>query len=77
MNVEYWTARQNLSTNPLNAELNPICHLLALLLHHILHISRIKVKPIHMNEALSILKLWCHWTSFSADSALNYSTKVQ
>jgi hypothetical protein len=31
--------------NPLNAELNPICHLLALLgTHHILHISRVKVK---------------------------------
>jgi hypothetical protein len=31
--------------NPLNAELNPICHLLALLgAHHILHISRIRVK---------------------------------
>jgi len=31
--------------NPLNAELNPICHLLTLLgAHPILHISRIKVK---------------------------------
>jgi len=31
--------------NPLNAELNPICHLLALLgAHHILHISSIRVK---------------------------------
>jgi len=31
--------------NPLNAELNPICHLLALLgAHHILHVSRISVK---------------------------------
>jgi hypothetical protein len=31
--------------NPLNAELNPICHLLALIgAHHILHVSRIKVK---------------------------------
>ena len=30
--------------NPLNAELNPICHLLALLGdHHILHVSRIRV----------------------------------
>jgi hypothetical protein len=30
--------------NPLNAELNPICHLLALLgAHLILHISRIRV----------------------------------
>jgi len=31
--------------NPLNAELNPICHLLALIgAHHIFHVSRIKVK---------------------------------
>ena len=33
--------------NPLYAELNPICHLLALLgAHHILHVSRIKVKSV-------------------------------
>ena len=32
--------------NPLNAELNPICHLLALVgVHHILHVSRIRVNP--------------------------------
>jgi hypothetical protein len=32
--------------NYLNAELNPICHLLALLgARHILHVSRIRVKP--------------------------------
>jgi hypothetical protein len=31
--------------NPLNTELNPICHLLALLgAHHILHVSRVRVK---------------------------------
>ena len=31
--------------NPLNAELNPIYHLLVLLgTHHILHVSRIRVK---------------------------------
>ena len=30
--------------NPLNAELNPICHLLALVgAHHILHVSRVRV----------------------------------
>ena len=30
--------------NPLNAKLNPICHLLALLeAHHILHVSKIRV----------------------------------
>jgi hypothetical protein len=32
--------------NPLNAELNLMCHLLALLgAHSILHVSRIRVKP--------------------------------
>jgi hypothetical protein len=39
--------KKNIQTNfnPLNAELNPICHLLALLgAHHILHVSRITVK---------------------------------
>jgi len=31
--------------NPLNIELNPICHLLAFFgAHHILHVSRIRVK---------------------------------
>jgi hypothetical protein len=35
--------------NLLNAELNPICHLLALLRnHHIFHISRIRVKEIYI-----------------------------
>ena len=29
--------------NPLNAELNPICHLLALLAHHIFHVSGLRV----------------------------------
>jgi len=33
------------NVNPLNAELNPICHLLALLgAHHILHVIRLRVK---------------------------------
>ena len=37
--------------NPLNAKLNPICHLLALFgAHHILHVSRIRVE-----QALFIL----------------------
>jgi hypothetical protein len=35
----------------LNDELNPICHLLALLgAHHILHVSRIKIKS-HLSSA--------------------------
>jgi len=41
--------------NTLNAELNPICHLLALLgAHHILHVSRIRV-----NKAwISVTDFW-------------------
>jgi hypothetical protein len=41
------TAKGDLSgpINPLNAELNPICRLLALLgAHYILHVSRVRVK---------------------------------
>jgi len=36
---------RNKAINPLNVELNPICHLLPLLgAHHILHVSRARVK---------------------------------
>jgi len=41
----YRPCRRSQHFNPLNAELNPICYLLALLgAHHILHVSRIRVK---------------------------------
>jgi len=41
--IKYWWETE--IVNPLNAKLNPICHLLALLgAHHILHVSRIRVK---------------------------------
>ena len=35
-----------LNVNPLKPELNPICYLLALLAHHFLHVSRIRVKSL-------------------------------
>ena len=39
------TNRMSKPFNPLNAELNPICHLLALLgAHHIFHVSVLRVK---------------------------------
>jgi hypothetical protein len=48
--------------NPLNAELNPICHLLALLgAHHILHVSRIRVNE--QNETLISLSVLLFQTS--------------
>jgi len=41
--------------NPLNAELNPICHLLALLgAHHIFHVSRLRVKDLHRTTTIEI-----------------------
>ena len=39
--------------NPLNAELNPICYLLALLAHHFLHVSRIRVKSLTFRLLMS------------------------
>jgi hypothetical protein len=43
-NASKWQMGFNSAFNPLNAELNPICHLLALLAHPILHVSSIRVK---------------------------------
>jgi len=41
-----WKYTFEVLINALNAKLNPICHLLALLgAHHILHVSRIRVNP--------------------------------
>jgi hypothetical protein len=41
--------------NPLNAKLNSICHLLALLgAHHILHISGIRIKNANILYATKI-----------------------
>ena len=41
--------------NPLNAELNPICHLLALLgAHHILHVSRVRVNSDRQTRLLNV-----------------------
>ena len=41
--------------NPLNAELNPICYLLALLVHHFLHVSRIRVKSLTIRLLMSYI----------------------
>jgi len=46
--------------NPLNTELNPICHLHALLgAHHIPHVRRISVKG-HLNPSNAELNPICH-----------------
>jgi len=47
--------RWEYNINPLNAKLNPICHLLASLLgaHHILHVGRIRVNRIFCFQQIS------------------------
>ena len=45
--------------NPLNPELNSICYLLALLgAHHILHVSRIRVKLLTFRLLMSYIYIW-------------------
>src|SRR5215475_13832365 len=41
--------------NPLNAELNSICYLLALLAHHFLHVSGIRVKSLTLRLIMSYI----------------------
>ena len=41
--------------NPLKPELNPICYLLALLVHHFLHVNRIRVKLLTIRLLMSYI----------------------
>jgi len=61
--------------NPLNAELNPICHLLALLgAHPILHVSRIRVNWAIILQYFSILnyELFCKRNGISLSAHFTY-----
>ena len=44
--------------NPLNPELNPICYLLALLAHHFLHVSRVRVKSLTLRLLMSYIYIY-------------------
>jgi hypothetical protein len=46
--------------NPLNPELNPICYLLALLAHHFLHVSRIRVKSLPLRLLMSYIYIYIY-----------------
>ena len=58
-NSEYWKLKEkalDFFINPLKAELNPICYLLALLgAHHLLHVSRIRVKSLTFRRLMSYI----------------------
>ena len=52
---------KQLTFNPLNAKLNPICYLLALLgVHHFLHVSRIRVKSLTLRLLMSYIHTYIH-----------------
>ena len=46
--------------NPLNAELNPICYLLALLAHHFLHVNRTRVKSLTLRLIMSYIYIYIY-----------------
>ena len=60
--------------NPLNAKLNPTCHLLALLgAHHILHVSRIGVNiicPIYISAFQVVCVITCEFSKWQVLSPL-------
>jgi len=53
-NIKTW-ASGGRGFNPLKPELNPICYLLALLAHHFLHVSRIRVKSLTLRWLMSYI----------------------
>ena len=53
--------KYKITFNLLNAELNPICHLLALLeAHHFLHVSRIRVKLLTVRLLISYIYIYIY-----------------
>ena len=50
--------RNKVNFNPLNAELNPICYLLELLVRHFLHVSRIRVKSLTLRLLMSYIYIY-------------------
>jgi len=46
--------------NPLKPELNSICYLLALLAHHFLHVSRIRVESLTFRPLMSYIYIYIY-----------------
>jgi hypothetical protein len=75
--------RNKARINPLNTKLNPICHLLALLgAHHILHVSRIRVKvrqgtyPLVVSVSVAHRKLYVRQVMVFGRSAICHGLAV-
>jgi hypothetical protein len=60
--------------NPLNAELNPVCHVLALLgPHHILHVSGVRVKNKGKDKVITV-ESWTGPDSFTRSRLPDFKT---
>ena len=67
------------TVNPLNAELNPICHLLALLgAHHIFHVSGLRVNVAEVNFIDGDIAKWAFIVEkpVGKSRVSHYKTKV-
>ena len=58
--LSHTTMHGSMNINFLNAELNPICHLLALLGVHFLHVSRIRVKSLTLRLLVSYIYIYIY-----------------
>ena len=67
-----WVAKVRL-INPLNPELNPICYLLALLVHHFLHVSGIRVKSLTLRLLMSYIYIYIYGAPI-LDVSRSYTT---
>jgi len=63
--------------NTLNAELNPICYLLALLgAHHFLHVTRIRVKSLTLRLLMSYIYIY-DISSLRVNTSAHFSGRKQ
>ena len=58
--LAYGREERSCGVNPLNPELNPICYLLALLAHHFLHVSRMRVKSLTLRLLMSYIYIYIY-----------------
>ena len=64
--VQWLISVSYIEINPLNAELNPVCYLLALLAHHFLNVSRIRVKSLTLRLLMSYIYIYIYiWSTYS------------
>ena len=78
--VAEWWIRNAWSLNCLKAKLNPICHLLSLLDHHIFHVSRIRVKRLFLSKISKTAgkqEEWITTTNNNSNNSQSTTNKMQ